>query len=191
MSVALERFLGRLLRKQRGRDDGLVWNDSRLIGVPDSIHLRSPDFSDGGMMPARCAAAGAGDNVSPGLEWSGVPADAIELVLVMEDPDAPLPKPIVHLIAYGITPGSQGIAAGCLNAPAASPIRLGRGAFGRVGYAGPRPIRSHGGHRYLFQLFALSKALDITAEPSRSKLLQLMNGHVIARGRTIGIYERS
>src|SRR6185312_15818957 len=105
-----------------------------------------------------------------------------------QDPDVPLPDPVVHLVAHGIDP-ARFIAAGDLNAGGA--VALGKGGFGRVGYAGPRPIRSHGRHRYVFQLFALDAPLGLSGTPDLKALTAAMAGHVVARGELTGWYERN
>ena len=101
--MSIESTLGRLLRRVRAGDRRLVWNDPRL-DAPATLRLSSPAFGDGELMPPRSAGAGVGDNVSPALEWTGVPAGAAELAIIMQDPDAPLPRPVTHLIAYGVDP---------------------------------------------------------------------------------------
>jgi phosphatidylethanolamine-binding protein (PEBP) family uncharacterized protein len=51
------------------------------------IELRSPSFGDHQPIPGRHAKDH--DNLSPALEWSGVPQEAVELAVLCEDPDAP------------------------------------------------------------------------------------------------------
>ena len=113
----------------------------------------------------RHAGLGVGANLSPPLAWSGIPPDAAELVLIVQDPDAPLRRPVVHLIAMGITPTTQAMREGMLTPHANPTITYGRGAFGVIGYAGPRPIPAHGPHRYAFQLFALKRKLALPVAP--------------------------
>ncbi len=119
-----------------------------------------------------------------------MPQDAVELVLVMEDPAAPLPRPFVHLIATGIAPASRGLAEGALSATAGG-IVVGRNSFRRNEYAGPRALPGHGVHDYVFQLFALNRTLAFAALPSRAALMRLLPGAVIARGRLVGTFERT
>jgi Raf kinase inhibitor-like YbhB/YbcL family protein len=185
-----ERAIGRLLYRVRAGDRHLVSNAPRLREAPLGIRLTSAAFADGGPMPQRHGGIGVGDNLSPPLEWS-VPEGAAELVLVMEDPDAPLPRPVVHVAAIGIPPSWPGIGEGLL-APGASPeIRLARGSFGRVGYAGPRPVRGHGPHRYIFEIFALAERLDLGEAPALSAVVAAMSRSILARGLLTGIFERS
>ncbi|WP_433207786.1 YbhB/YbcL family Raf kinase inhibitor-like protein [Nocardia sp. CA-107356] len=74
---------------------------------------------------------------------------------------------------------------------AGTTIRIGVGAFKRRGYAGPRPIPGHGRHRYVFQLFALDEPSGLGIDATRASTLSAINGHVIARGKLTGTYERS
>lgn len=191
MSPAIERLIGRALRGIRAGDRRLAWNAPALAGVPEVISLASPAFPAHAAMPLRYAGAGLGDNISPPLRWSGVPAAASELVLIIEDPDAPLPRPVVHAIATGIPPSWQGLPEGALLPPADGPLRLGRGSFGRRGYAGPRPVLGHGVHRYVFQLVAVDRPLRLTDPAGLSAVLNALAGRALARGRLVGTFERA
>lgn len=191
MSETVERFLGRLFRRVHASDRDLIWNDARLGEAPTTISLASAAFADGAAMPARYAGTRAGgDNLSPPLDWSGIPNGTAELVLVMQDPDAPLPRPVVHLIARGLAPDRRGLPEGALAPGRDAAIAFGRGAFGRIGYAGPGPVRGHGPHRYVFQLFALARPLSLAGEADLATLAAAMAGTVLARGKLVGTYER-
>jgi Raf kinase inhibitor-like YbhB/YbcL family protein len=180
------RIFGRLLRNRRAGESSLAWHADGLA-APDTVQLSSPDFDANGAMPERTAGKPVGSNISPALAWSGVPAEAKELVLVVEDPDAPLNRPFVHAVAR-LDPSIGAVAAGDLNEGA--PHQGGRGEFGRRGYSGPRPVPGHGPHSYVFQLFALDTDIlgDDTLRPAT--VISAMKGHVIARGRLTGTYER-
>jgi len=183
--------IGKALRGIRAGDRHLAWNHPALATVPAGIRLASSAFADGGAMPTRYAGQGAGENISPPLSWSGVPDDAAELVLIIQDPDVPLPRPVVHVIATGISPGSGGLAEGALGAAGSPGIRLGRASFGRRVYAGPGALRGHGPHRYVFQLVALRRPLALAKEPTLRELLAAIRGNAIARGRLTGTFEQS
>lgn len=190
MHPAIERFIGKRLRAFRAGDRHLAWNAPPLAGVPGSIALDSPAFAAEAAMPPRYAGIGAGDNVSPPLRWSGVPEGTAELVLIIEDPDAPLPRPVVHALVTGIPPAWQALPEGALSLPGGGPFRLGRGFLGRRGYAGPRPVRGHGAHRYVFQLVAVDRPLALPEPADRAALLASLAGHALAKGRHVGTFER-
>ena len=181
--------LGQILRGVHAGEEHLVWNAVDAASAAP-IALSSPAFPAGALIPARHAGAGVGENVSPELAWSGIPADARELVVVIEDPDAPLPRPVVHAIAYGISPTATSLGDGALSSPRAEGHARGKGFLGRCHYGGPRPIPGHGPHRYVFQLFALRRPLSFPEAPSRRQLVAQMHGAVLARGRLDGLYER-
>jgi Raf kinase inhibitor-like YbhB/YbcL family protein len=187
----LERFLSWLLRNVHAGHDQLAWNDPALAVVPASIVLSSSAFASGETIPVRYAGRGAGDNVTPPLAWSNVPPEAAELVLIMEDPDAPLPRPFVHLIATGIDPRTNGLSAGALsNAEKPAGVHLGKNTAGRAAYMGPRALRGHGPHTYVFQLFALDSRLEFVKPPKLAHLKTTMQGRVLCRGRLDGCFRR-
>jgi Raf kinase inhibitor-like YbhB/YbcL family protein len=173
-------WLGRALRTQRAGEEKLSWHRFR---VPSTLLVTSPAFGHGMAIPREHAGRGVGSNISPALRWTGMPPATRELVLVVEDWDAPLRRPFVHLALAGIHPKSGGVAAGELN-------ELGVGTMGRRGWSGPRPIPGHGPHHYVFQLFALDAELGLPADASPAAIGDAMAGHVIARGRLDGTFER-
>ncbi|MEA9985698.1 MULTISPECIES: YbhB/YbcL family Raf kinase inhibitor-like protein [Subtercola] len=180
---------GRLIRRVRAGSYMLAWG-TLAPEAPTTIVMSSPDFAEGAAIPALHAGDGAGDNVSPALVWSGLPAGTKQLLLVVEDPDVPLPRPVIHLLAR-LDPSRTSVARGELNLEAENTgIVLHPGSFNRVGYAGPHPIEAHGPHRYVFQLFALSKPLPLPATARLESVAAAAYGLILARGRTWGTFER-
>jgi phosphatidylethanolamine-binding protein (PEBP) family uncharacterized protein len=159
----------------------------RAFDAPDAITVSSPAFVDGAAIPRRHAGRGVGDDVSPELQWTGVPPGASALVLWLDDVDVPLRAPLVHSIAV-LDPGATGLAEGAFLSGAPG-VRIVATMLGRNGYSGPRPIPGHGRHHYRFQLLALDRSVpDDTT--SVKALLGTVAGHVIARGLLTGSYER-
>lgn len=186
----LSRLLGRLLRGRKAGEDKLAWYHPAVAAAPATLQLRSGSFADGETIPRRHAGRGVGDNLSPALSWSGLPEGTRELLLIVEDADAPLPRPFVHLIASGIDPQLPGLAEGVLDGPANRFAALGRNSFGKPAYVGPRALPGHGPHRYSFQLLALDRALRFDTPPKLRELLAGLDGAVLARGRLDGLFER-
>jgi phosphatidylethanolamine-binding protein (PEBP) family uncharacterized protein len=118
-----------------------------------------------------------------------VPCDAAELVLLVEDPDAPLPSPIVHLALAGLPISVSAVSEGALNA-GSTPYGYGRGSFKQNGYSRPRPVRGHGAHGYFFQLYAVSEPLQLPTSASPRRVVDAMAGKVLCRGRIVGLFER-
>lgn len=191
MNPKLERFLGGSLRGVRAHEKYLIFNDPRFAAAPASISLTSSAFIDGGAMPTRYAGKGVGDNISPPLGWDNLPGGTRELVLILQDPDVPLPRPVTHFVVTGIPTGWTGLAEGALGATPLPPLAYGKGLFGMTGYAGPRPILGHGPHRYVFQIFALGRRLVLPSQPKLNLVLAGIAGTLLARGVLVGTYERA
>jgi Raf kinase inhibitor-like YbhB/YbcL family protein len=177
-------LLGKLLRRFRAGEDRSPLADPEYAGA-ETIDVTSPAFTNGGAIPQKHTGKGVGGNVSPALQWTGVPADAKQLVLMMDDLDVPMPKPLMHTIAV-IEPDVGGLAEGQLK-PGTTGIRLVK-AFGDT-YVGPRPIPGHGTHHYRFLVFALDQKVPDEVTDHKA-LLAAIAGHVLARGGLTGTYER-
>lgn len=153
--------------------------------------LKSPAFAPGERIPKRHSAEG--DNVSPTLEWSDVPAGTRELALVCDDPDAPQDEPWVHWLVYKIPPSlgalSEAAAKGLGKAPDAKLVE-GRNSWGELGYGGPLPPKGHGTHHYNFTLYALDEPLPLRSGASKEELLASMKGHTVGQATLTGIYSR-
>ena len=179
-------MIGKLLRNVRAGE-----HRSPLAGsgftAPYDIAVTSPAFSDGGTMPVSSAGKGVGDNASPQLRWTGPPPATRQLVLIIDDVDVPLPRPLLHTVAV-IEPGVQDVGAGALQSGTPG-MRFIPGSLGHLGYAGPRPISGHGPHRYRFHVLALDEPITDYVTTAKA-LLEQMTGHVIARGVLTGTYER-
>jgi len=181
--------LGLLLRKRRAGHHTLAWAAPELQ-APETFVLTSPAFDHGTPIPPRHRGRMRGPNISPALSWTPPPAGTQELVLIVQDPDMPLGRPATHALTLGIDPTAHGIPENGLAHP--SPVhglRHGKGGLGRRGYAGPLPIRSHGPHSYVFQLFALDQQIDLPDTFTLDETVRAMAGHVIARARLDGTYE--
>jgi Raf kinase inhibitor-like YbhB/YbcL family protein len=156
-----------------------------------TMSLSSTAFPPGGTIPRRHT--GDGEDLSPPLAWSGVPEAARELVLLVDDPDAPSPQPWVHWVLSGVKATEQGLPEGVHPKPSpAFPAgaRQGKNSWGTPGYRGPAPPRGHGMHRYRFRLYALDAPLDGAAGPDGPALRKAMRGHVLAEAELMGTYER-
>lgn len=181
--------LGALLRHRHAGEHTLAWA-IRDLEAPESFTLASPAFHHGAPIPERHRGRLRGPNTSPALAWTPPPAGTVELVLIVQDPDAPTRKPATHGLTIGIDPTLDGIPENGLAHPSRIPgLKHGRGAFGHRGYAGPLPMRSHGPHRYVFQLFALDQRVDLPDAYTLDDALQALAGHVIGRARLDGTYE--
>lgn len=123
---------------------------------PGGLSLTSPAFADGDPIPREHSCRG--EDVSPPLAWTGVPAGTAALVLFVDDPDG---RDWVHWSVLDL-PGADGELPRAVP-PAADPPQQGRNDFGRVGYGGPCP--PSGTHHYRFTLYALAAVLGLPGHP--------------------------
>jgi Raf kinase inhibitor-like YbhB/YbcL family protein len=141
-----------------------------------SIEVTSPAIRDGGTIPAPYTCKGAGR--SPELVWTGVPAKAQALALVVDDPDAPNGT-FVHWVVVDIPATAQG-------APAGHPPEGGTELDGSGGHGWKPPCPPHGSHHYRFHVYALRSPLDLAADTSVADALDAIGAKTIAWGRLTG-----
>jgi Raf kinase inhibitor-like YbhB/YbcL family protein len=155
-----------------------------------SLTLNSPAFSPGGEIPARHTCQGA--DTSPPLAWSGVPANAKSLALIVDDPDAPdpaAPKTTwVHWVLYDLPPSANGLQEGVAATALPPGTREGSNSWQRTGYSGPCP--PIGRHRYFHKLYALDAMLPDLQQPSEAALEKAMRGHILAHSELVGTYQK-
>ncbi len=154
------------------------------------MRISSSAFAANGMIPAKYTCDG--DNVSPPLEWSGIPDGAKSLALIVDDPDAPdpaAPKMVwVHWLLYNLPPDSRGLPEGARPGELPEGTRQGMSDFKRPGYGGPCP--PIGRHRYFHKLYALDVVLPDLNTPDKRALEAALGGHVLAQAELIGTYSR-
>lgn len=144
--------------------------------------INSPSFTEGGTIPRKFSCDGA--NVSPALEWSGVPAGAAALALIVDDPDA---RGFVHWVVFNMTASKAGGLAEAISASRDAPPQ-GRSSFGKVGWGGPCP--PSGTHRYVFTLLALDQKLALSGTPTADQLRAAAAGHILEQAVLTAKYTR-
>ena len=160
-------------------------------GTAMTITITSAAFDHNQPIPRKYT--GDGEDLSPPLSFSGVPAGTAQLALICDDPDAPRPKPWVHWVIYNIPGDTAGLVEGV---PKSAELTDPRGAiqgmnsWPKTGYGGPAPPRGHGVHHYHFKLYALDAALNLPGGFDKDELLEAIDDHILATGELIGTYER-
>lgn len=186
----LPHWLGSALKGVRAGADKLAIAHPEL-GAFESLRLASPAFADGARLPERFTADGPG--VSPPLFWTGVPEGTERLALIVEDPDAPAPQPLVHALVWDLPPHDGNVQEGAIRADGDGGIDgsdVGRNSYFAEGWLPPDPPTGHGPHHYAFQLFALGPGPDLNPTPGRGAMLDAMAGRVLAAGLLTGTYSR-
>lgn len=156
-----------------------------------TIMLTSSAFETSSPIPAQHTADGT--DLSPPLQWSGVPGEAKEMAMIVDDPDAPREHPFVHWVIYGIPADAQELSEAVpKEREVAGPVGATQGVndFGKLGYGGPAPPEGHGVHHYHFKLYALNENLSLAPGLTKPQLLEAIEGKIIDQGELIGTYAR-
>ena len=152
-----------------------------------AFSISSPAFTDGGNIPSKFTCDAGQTAPSPALTWKEAPSGTKSFVLIMDDPDVPMPNGFTHWVLADI-PGSarelaEGFQVGSLGVSANS-------GFRRAGYGGPCPPT--GSHHYHFMLSALDVAtLGLQAGASKADVEKAMEGHVVGKTELVGTYQRT
>jgi len=178
-------FLGRALKSVRAGHGKLAI--ARLGGEETlgkgGFALTSAAFEDGEPLDPTFT-ADEEDACAPPLAWTAPPAGTRELVLLVEDPEAPSPQPLVHLIGWGFDIGPGDLFEGD------EPPQIGLNSYNQAGWLAPDPPTGHGPHDYVFQLFALDRPLAVSSGAGRGAVIDAIEGHVLAAAILTGTYER-
>ncbi len=197
----IEGALGTLLQSQKGRDAKLFCGPATpafaSISEP-TITVTSPDCGpSGSTFPIAYSAIGA--DQFPILQWDigSLGTEVKEYVVIVEDPDAPLPSPIVHGLYYAIAGDVKEFGGEAVNHTGpvidqGREFRVGKNRRGTV-YSGPRPVLGHRVHRYMFDVIALKEKLGeaaLSEVPTKEEVAKAMEGKIVGWGRWIGCFER-
>ena len=159
--------------------------------MPDPLRFTSAPFDANEPIPREYSCEG--DDVSPALEWTGVPDGTESLVLLVDDPDAP-GQTFTHWVLFNLPPTTarlpKGIDVKAAFAGQDPTPQEGKNGFGDMGYGGPCPPPGDGPHRYFFRLYALDTVLDLNRGASKAQVNDAMNGHALDDTDRVGTYER-
>lgn len=150
-----------------------------LIGA-GGFELRSAAFINGEELDP-CFTADEEDAVAPPLDWSAPPDGAMELALVVEDPDAAAAEPVCHWLVWGLAPQKGQLLEGEV------PPRVGKNSVQNSEWLLPR-VPDGESHTYVFQLFALDTPLDLSPGATREALFEAIDGHVLGVALLTGTY---
>ena len=152
---------------------------SPVIEEEASMRISSPAFEDEGDIPSQFTCDG--EDISPALLIEELPFEAVSLVLVMDDPDAPVGT-WDHWIAYDIEPLTE------IPQAVETLGTAGTNSWGNTGYGGPCP--PSGTHRYFFQLFAVDAVLGWEEGADKTTVLEAIHDHILAEASLLGFYTR-
>ncbi|HEY4217947.1 MAG TPA: YbhB/YbcL family Raf kinase inhibitor-like protein [Gemmatimonadaceae bacterium] len=166
-----------------------------------ALTLTTAAWPDGGQIPPRFTQAG--DQTSPELSWTNVPAGTQSFVVNMLDPDAALQKGTetqAHWIVWNIPGTATGLPEGMKPGPDLPNGAHQISASGRQ-YRGPGAPATGPAHHYTIELYALDTQLDVPAstatQPStaaletRAAVMKAMQGHVLGKAVYVGLFHRA
>ncbi len=142
------------------------------------LTVKSTAFENNTLIPAKYTCDG--DEVNPPLTVDGIPQGTKTLVLILDDPDAPMGT-YDHWVVWNILPTGK-------IAEHTVPGTEGLTSAGQTAYVGPCP--PSGTHRYFFKVYALDTKLDLKANSRKKDVEQAMQGHILAKGELVGLYKR-
>ena len=146
-----------------------------------SLQLVSAVFREGAVIPIQYTCKG--QNVNPPLNILHTPTGTQSFALIMHDPDA-VSGDFLHWLIWDIPPSTENISVNSV------PVGAMQGYNGsdKIGYAGPCPPAGSGTHRYIFELYALDKMLDLRRDTSWQDLESAMKDHVLDKSTLTGVF---
>lgn len=145
------------------------------------MKITSSAFQPSTAIPAKYTCDG--ENINPPLTFSQVPKEAQSLVLIVDDPDAPVGT-FTHWVLYNMPSATIQV----LENQVPKNTMQGKASFGNTEYGGPCP--PSGTHRYFFKLYALDKMLELPQGATKKEVEEAMEGHIIESAEIVGLYSR-
>ncbi|WMW25745.1 YbhB/YbcL family Raf kinase inhibitor-like protein [Methanolobus sediminis] len=158
-------------------DDTAVSLDDDTM-ISDTLTVTSSAFENAEGIPVKYTCDG--EVINPDLEISGIPTEAVSLLLIMNDPDATIGT-FTHWVVWNIPVDSR------IDEDSIPGIE-GKNSAGKLSYIGPCPPA--GTHRYFFKVYALDTELDLESGSERALVEDAISGHVLAYGELMGTYSR-
>lgn len=143
------------------------------------LKIFSPNFENGEEIPIKFTCKG--ENINPELVIENIPEGTQELVLIMDDPDAPKGT-FTHWIVWNINPKINKIEEN------STPIDtvVGINSANENKYHGPCP--PSGTHRYFFKIFALNSKINLNFNTNKDKLEKTIKNYIIEQAELIGLF---
>lgn len=173
---------------------GVMQFAGSAIAEAQSFTITSKNFKDGEMLPAKHAGNNkanpncVGDNVSPELSWTNVPAGTKSFALVMVDPEGRGGLGVIHWVAYGIPGDVTGFAEGEVSKDGPKFIG-GKSTVGTTYYFGPCTPPRTGFHHYTFTLIATDlDAKELPPGLTRDELFTKLAGKSKGAAGIVGLF---
>lgn len=173
-----------------------IWTSTTIAAEPAQFVLTSTDITAGKHMNKTQEFNGfgcSGSDLSPQLSWSGAPAGTVAYAITAYDPDAPTGSGWWHWQVVNIPAEVTSLAAG---AGKPDNTKIPKGArqiendYGITGFGGACPPQGDKAHRYQFTVHALSKKLDLPANPSGALTGYMINSNSLGSSTLETLYKR-
>ena len=168
-----------------------AYANTRKGAIAMTLEITSPAFEPNKEIPAKYTCDG--EDISPALEWSGLPEGTKSIALIVDDPDAPDPAAPkmtwVHWVLYNIPPSATGLPEAVKSQDLPKGTKEGLNDWKRTGYGGPCP--PIGRHRYFHKLYALDAVLPDLGKPTKKDLEKAIQAHILATAEMVGTYQRN
>jgi Raf kinase inhibitor-like YbhB/YbcL family protein len=164
-----------------------------------SLTLTSADIKEGATIANEQVFKGfgcTGGNLSPALNWSGVPAGAKSLALTIYDPDAPTGSGWWHWVVFNIPATTASLPKGAGDVKKKlmpNGAIQSRTDFGTGGYGGPCPPPGDKPHHYQITVYAVDveKLPDAKNDTASAALVGFdLHFHTLAKATLTGVYGR-
>ena len=167
---------------------------------PAPMALTIPAWPDGQQIPVKFTQAG--EQISPELKWSNVPAGTQSFVVNMLDPDVSVQRGTEtqpHWIVWNIPATATGLPEG-MKPGAEQPDGIRQISASGPQYRGPGAAANGPLHHYTFEVYALDTKIDVApsagAQPinaalaTRAEVMKAMQGHIIGKAVYVGLFRR-
>jgi Raf kinase inhibitor-like YbhB/YbcL family protein len=185
--------LSRYLRRRWWLTGALLLGLTGMAEADEPFNVQTPGAGDGAFFSRQNASnAGdcGGDNVSPALHWSQVPAGTQSFALILQDPDGQKGLGVDHWVHYGL-PADLSKLAENVGGEGKLPGVGGKNTRGVTTYLGPCPPIGDSPHHYVIQLYALDLAPDaLEAGLTSTELRARIKGHVLGNTSVVRRYQR-
>jgi len=145
------------------------------------MKITSPAFENEASIPAKYTCQG--ENVNPELNIGEIPDGTRSLILIVDDPDAPMGT-WVHWLVWNIDVISK-IAE---NSVPKGGIQ-GLNDFKKNEYGGPCPPEGEE-HRYFFKIYALDTELNLDESTKKKDVEEAMEGHILDKAELVGMFKK-
>jgi Raf kinase inhibitor-like YbhB/YbcL family protein len=143
-----------------------------------SLSITSSAFKNSELIPKKYT--GDGEDINPPINIKGIPDGTKSLVLIVDDPDAPMGT-WIHWVMWNIQTRNR------IDEDSA-PGAQGRNSWDKNSYGGPDP--PSGTHRYFFKVYALDTTLNLEKTATKNDVEKAMKEHILAKGELVGLYHR-